>query len=343
MFGLFFVAPKDIFADAGSITKIKSLIVNLRSNIKANATLLGDTDRFDDSEKLVLWYSSSNNSCCCKTMSADGGKGAQQRGVDWKFTQNAMQWVMIETFYEFDETFQLANSVGSIDDAIQNPLEALRMQIKESQIFYNGIPINRSATIDSLVDGKKLKKVKADIFRRVVNGDGVISSSLIGSIVKFRGTVCSRVWSAPKATASEVDEFIKNDICRTLGIRLQILTDSLVDNVLVQNEVLINEPPRRVYFPISIDNVQFCEYIFPNEMPKTVVMQIKEVLDVDVRSDQIQSSLELVAETITPVETKKEVVTSHLKPNDSSKIYVIGIFAALIILALSILVHFMIK
>lgn len=343
IFGVFIVASKEIFSDAPGLVKLKSLIINLQHNIKVNATLRGDTDTFDAGEKLILWYSSSNNSCVCKAMSSDGSKGAQLKGIDWKFVTKHVQWVMIETYYEINEMFQLPSGTKDTEAAIKQPLNSITNEIMGSRIFYNGTPLDSTATLESLVEGKKSKEIKADIYKSLEKNEIVTPVQLIQSVIKFRGTLASRVWVPVKATAGEVEGFIKDDICRTLGIRLQILTDSLVDDKVVDNDVLINEPPRRIYFPIKYENIQFCEHLFPNETAKTVLSQIKENLDVDLKVDQIITTVEAVAEVPTVSEKKSEQVDSAVKVKDNSKIYIIGVVAALLVLLLSIVIHYAIK
>lgn len=344
VFGVFFVTPKDIFSDASGLLKIKSLIFNLQYNIKANATTLrGDTDGFDGGEKLVLWYSSSNNACSCKAVSAEANKGAQLRGVDWKFIGKSTQWVMVETFYEIDEIFHLQKGAKNTDEAIKYPIEKLTKEILNSRIFYNGVPQEMSSTLGSLLDDKKLKEVKADIYKPQTKNETVLPVESIQSVIKFHGTISSRVWVPTSTSFVAVDDFIKDDICRSLGIRLQILIDSLVDDKVTDNEVLINEPPRRIYFPIKLGNIQFCEYLFPSETAKTVLTQIKENLDIDLKSDQILTNLELIAEAPIINDTGTEQVDSTTKAKDNSKIYIIGIIAALVVLLLSMLIHYTLK
>lgn len=130
------------------------------------SSLYGNTDDFDEGEKLVLWYSSSNNSYLCKSVSSDGSKGAQFKGVDWKFVSKPVQWVEIETFYGFDDVFQLAASGKSTEEAIRAPLGRLTTRIFESTILYNGVPTAKDDTLEALLEAKK--SVKADIYQTTV-------------------------------------------------------------------------------------------------------------------------------------------------------------------------------
>lgn len=141
-----------------------------------------------------------------------------------------------------------------------------------------------------------------------------------------------------KTQSTHIDTFVKADICRSLSARLQILSDSLVDDKLLDEELTINEPPRRVFYTLNRhDPVQFCDYLFPSEPVKAILQQVNEQLDLSVKVDQIQAKVEEVAE----VKAEEEAPKSKVAVRDLSRLYIIGIVAAIIVLLLSILVHFL--
>lgn len=105
---------------------------------------------------------------------------------------------------------------------------------------------------------------------------------------------------------------------------------------LFNAEVTITEPPRRVFYNLNKQiPVQFCDYLFPSETVKTVQQQTKDFLDLDLKPEQIQIGVEQVAEA----PQKQEDKNSGKK--DSSKVYILGVVVALLILLLSILVHYL--
>lgn len=186
--GVFVVGPKDVFADTAAVQKLKTLIVNLQqwvplsfyfvansfnffinSTIKGNQMLLGDSDEFDDGEKLVLWYSSSNNSFTCKTFSGDSTKGAQLKSVDLKFHQKLSQnWMTFETFYKLDELLPIEDvEEASNEDVLTLPLKCLGEILHKSKVFFNGAPRDASEEVEKLTTDSKI--VQAQIFRTCVS------------------------------------------------------------------------------------------------------------------------------------------------------------------------------
>lgn len=160
------------------------------------------------------------------------------------------------------------------------------------------------------------------------------------------GFLSSRTFLPLKSTISEAEAFIKQDILRTLAARVQILSDSLVDSKVPVGEVVINEPPRRIYFPITSnkDSIIFSDYLFPNESIETISQQIKQNLDVHLKPDQIQLHVEIVCDHQVQAEQKESDDKSAKSQNNSEgekrKMYVIMIIVAVLVLIVSIVAHF---
>lgn len=159
-----------------------------------------------------------------------------------------------------------------------------------------------------------------------------------------QGFLSSRTFLPTTATISEAEAFIKQDILRTLAARIQILSDSVLDTKINVGEVVINEPPRRIYFPITSnkDSIQFSDYLFVHETVETVLQQIKENLDLTLKSDQIQTNVEIVCDhqTQSDKEMKDKTSEGAKVSGDKGKIYLIMIVVAVLVLILSIVAHF---
>ncbi|XP_063701968.1 protein odr-4 homolog [Culicoides brevitarsis] len=346
--GVFVVGPKDVFSDNAGVQKLKSLIVNLQHTIKGNKVLLGDSDSFDDGEKLVLWYSSSNNSFACKNFSGDSTKGAQLKGVDFKFQPKlAQNWVTFETFYKLNEHLAIEDvENASNEDVLMLPLKYLSGALDKSKVFFNGAPYDASETVEKVTNDSRT--VQAQVFKICdpVETENLESKSVekADHTIMAQGFLSSRTFLPLKATLAEAEAFIKQDILRTLAARIQILADSLVDTKVTVGEVVINEPPRRIYFPIAAkDSLLFSDYLFPNETIDTISQQIKQNLDVTLKPDQIQLNVEVVCDNQTSQKEHKSKDDKSAKGHQqaaSGKIYFIMIIVAVLVLILSIIAHF---
>lgn len=147
--------------------------------------LLGDSDEFDEGEKLVLWYSSSNNSFTCKTFSGDSTKGAQLKGVDFKFHQKLSQnWVTFETFYKLDELLPIEDvEEASNEDVLTLPLRCLSEILHKSKVFFNGAPRDATEEVEKLTTDSK--SVQAQIFRTCVSIEKLLISPFFNSYTRL--------------------------------------------------------------------------------------------------------------------------------------------------------------
>lgn len=155
------------FQNSVCLKTVKILI--FFSTIKGNKILLGDSDNFDDGEKLVLWYSSSNNSFSCKSFSGDSTKGAQLKGVDFKFHQKlAQNWVTFESFYQLCEMLPIEDiEKASNEDVLMLPLKYLGDVLDKSKIFFNGVPHDKETEVEKLTTNNRV--VQAQIFKTCVS------------------------------------------------------------------------------------------------------------------------------------------------------------------------------
>lgn len=305
--------------------------------------LLGDSDSFDEGEKLVLWYSSSNNSFSCKNFSGDSTKGAQLKGVDFKFQPKLSQnWVTFETFYKLNELLAIED-VDKVtnEDVLMLPLKHLTGVFDKSKIFFNGAPYDKTEEVGKIPTNEN-KLIQAAIFK-ICDATTEKQVEKANHTIMAQGFLSSRTFLPIKASIAEAEAFIKQDILRTLAARIQILSDSLVDTKVTVGEVVINEPPRRIYFPINSaakDSILFSDYLFPNETIETISQQIKQNLDVTLKPDQIQLNVEVVCDNqTTQKEQKLDQKRAGGKPN-SGKMYFIMIIVAVLVLIASIVAHF---
>lgn len=113
--------------------------------------------------------------------------------------------------------------------------------------------------------------------------------------VKYSGLVSSRIWCHPRCSIRDVQQYIKNDIIRSLAARIQIHIDAtlVASDEDIAEPILINEPPRRVF--LSSKNgtgIEYSDYLFRGETKEQSMRQAKEVLDLNVELDDIDVEVE---------------------------------------------------
>lgn len=156
----------------------------------------------------------------------------------------------------------------------------------------------------------------------------------------------------------DIEKFIKQDIIRSLTTRLQIYYDALLANddggTMCEHEANLNNtmPPRRVFYPIQKNsNVFFNDYLFSNEFEDTTVKQVKDVLDFDIEQSAIITKAEVYLEpALNTSGNNDSTLSDSNKANDSltaketNRILLVGgIAAAILILIISVILHFVFK
>lgn len=215
---------------------------------------------------------------------------------------------------------------------------------KRSLYEYDDEVLDRNLSISMFVPSDSSAQPNSELLS---GKDSVVK--LPGS-VSFSGIVSSSVWMHNSCKLSDAHNAIRSDIMRSLQARIQICCDSL-DTDTVEDRILISEPPRRVLIP-SKSKVCFSDYIFNGETVSEAVLSAHEVLDLFIEEDKIISDIEH------PADNSDECKILHNAKSGESILYssrdqsnqghrdtntimiVSGIVVSLLVLLLSLLIHF---
>lgn len=258
----------------------------------------------------------------------------------------------------------------NIEVQFQKTIDTVRSNLTASEIFLQNECVEDGQTLESYI--KQTRQVqqrkttpaeetfKATIFLPVkcqtTKGQRVHIKEFNGTI-RLSGVISSRVWCNPKNTIGDVKRFIREDIMRSLMARIQVYCDGLTEPNISNDAIFISEPPRRVYFnvnTIGLRPIQFSEYIFRGETPTVAAAQAKQILDLDVVSDSIMADLEGVPEDETfsdtsfELQTHKEKLLRAAEQSASNRdltrtMYMLGISVGLLVLLISVVVHYFMK
>lgn len=111
--------------------------------------------------------------------------------------------------------------------------------------------------------------------------------------MKYSGIVCSKIWIHTKQSVQDVQQFIRNDVLRSISGRLRIYMDAFaITEPEPETKVLLVEPPRRVFFELKSGPILFSDYVFRCEDDDTVMQTAKAILDVDLEADNIFGNIE---------------------------------------------------
>nr|QMS80357.1 odorant receptor [Histia rhodope] len=160
--------------------------------------------------------------------------------------------------------------------------------------------------------------------------------------IHFSGVVSSSVFMYPKATVNEAIASVKQDIVRSLASRFTMHCDALIDdNLLPEEKVCFNEPPRRVLVPVGA--LHLCDYLFPGEAPAEALLSVRELLDLHITEADVVCDIETPADTSEFDALDRDTSSEELlaSPQEASQfMYITGICFAMLVLFISIIIHY---
>ncbi|XP_063621481.1 protein odr-4 homolog [Cydia splendana] len=353
--GIFITSDEDIFEDPNCFSRVKTILNYTYKSLSTNPYMYGNCPGV--TERLVLHMSTNTKVLTCKSVEVGSVKNVLTRPVDWKFLPKPQQWQRLDCYFEFDDVYPVIvkKSGISVKQQFQQILESAQKTIESSVMFIDGELKTGSEALENLNKKKKLKtnakvtqqealksmQVSLFVPFETCLPETVEYLECDGSI-HFSGVVSSSVFLYPKATVSEAITAVKQDIVRSLASRFTMHCDALIDdNLLPEEKVCFNEPPRRVLVPVG--SLFLCDYLFPGEAPAEALLSVRELLDLQITEADVVCDVETPADTSEFDALDRDASSEELlaTPQEASQfMYITGICFALFVLIVSILVHY---
>ncbi|XP_075970610.1 protein odr-4 homolog [Anticarsia gemmatalis] len=354
--GIFITSDEDIFEDPNCFSKVKSILNHIYKTQNVNEYMYGNCP--STNERLVLHMSTSTKVLNCKSIEVGpGNKSTVIKPVDWKFLPKQQQWQRLDCYYEFDDVYPVIvkKSGISVKQQFQQILESAHKTIESSIIFIDGELKDGSEVLEQLFKKKKPKNNSKQVQQEPPKSMNVslfvpFENSLPETVeylecdgsIHFSGVVSSSVFMYPKATVSETIAAVKQDIIRSLASRFTMHCDALIDdNLLPEEKVCFNEPPRRVLVPVG--SLYLCDYLFPGEAPAEALLSVRELLDLQITEADVVCDLETPADTSEFDALDRDTSSEELlaTPQEASQfMYITGICFAMLVLIISIIIHY---
>ncbi|XP_045493553.1 protein odr-4 homolog [Colias croceus] len=352
--GIFVTSDEDIFEDPNYFSKVKSVLNYTFKAQNANPYMNGNYPH--SNERLILHMCTSTKVLTCKSVEVGTGNKTSIKPVEWKFLPKPQQWQRLDCYYEFDEVYPVIvkKSGISVKHQFQQILESAHKTIESSVMFIDGELKEGSEQLEQLNKKKKVKnstKSAQDVLKSMhVSLFVPFENSLPETVeylecdgnIHFSGVVASSVFMYPKATVSEAIAAVKQDIIRSLASRFTMHCDALIDdNLLPEEKVCFNEPPRRVLVPVG--SLYLCDYLFPGEAPAEALLSVKELLDLQITEGDVICDVETPADTSEFDALDRDTSSEELlaSPQEASQfMYITGICFAMFVLIVSIFVHY---
>ncbi|GBP04393.1 Protein odr-4 homolog [Eumeta japonica] len=302
--GIFVISDEDVFDDPNLYTKVRMILSYTFKILETTAYMYGNHP--DTNERLVLHMSTSTKVLNCKSIE--------------EILQSAHK--------------SLHSSVMFIDGELKESTDNLEQFVKKKK--------NKSNS-KSTQEVDPTKSMHITLFVPIEHSlPAVVEYMECDGSIHFSGVVSSSVFMDSKATVSEVHEAVKQDILRSLASRFTMHCDALIDdNLLPEEKVCFNEPPRRVLVPVG--SLYLCDYLFPGEAPAEALLSVRELLDLNITEADVVCDVETPADTseFDALDRDASSEESLASPQEANRfMYIAGIGFALFVLVLSIVIHY---
>ncbi|XP_067612960.1 protein odr-4 homolog [Eurosta solidaginis] len=311
---------------------------------------------------LFLAYSTVSKRAVCKAY-IHNTSGGTFESVKYNYLDKPNQWHAFECLYDLDDIFPIFDDTQkiNIENQFQHAIYATKRKLSGCEIFIENTCVDDSLSVEVFVAGNRKRasneNFKATVFlavKRHHNNEKSVKVRKFNGTIRFLGIISSRIWCNNKNSLGDAKRFIRNDILRSLAARVQVYCDGLTDPHVSNDAIFISEPPRRVFFSIFVDGamnpIQFSEYIFRGEAPTVAVAQAKQILDLDISTENIVADLEGLPDD----EIISDISLSHLPKTSSQAIfnspkyltrsmYILSIAVSLLVLLLSVWLHYLLN
>ncbi|UYV65066.1 C1orf27 [Cordylochernes scorpioides] len=264
-----------------------------------------------EKERPILHLQPSSNKYTCKTFDITDSKGpGAGKTVEWKKAPSPLSWRQLEAQLGLDHrlTVPARQSRASLLRQLETSLEPLMAALLADfmlVILEKRRDIIHTMRSDALTFGYHLEcSILLDISGQ--SKEGYIASSVCVCVdlshcvvqensqevqvvessaeMQIKGTVQGRAFVRPQATVGEAIQALKQDIFRSLLVRLEIQCGDLlaIDEEHHDPEV-IHELPHRAHAPLPHSGgLTVCDYLFHGDSPSDSIQVFHDLLYISV-------------------------------------------------------------
>ncbi|CAF91298.1 unnamed protein product [Tetraodon nigroviridis] len=253
-------------------------------------------------EYVILHINPRTKTTTCRTFNVRDLK-SPWKSADWKYQSSVCSaWTTVSCCLNVDIMLPLPDrraGVESMEACLKEGLQVWARQIQEGFCLFNGKRIPEDVELTS---GQKRN------VRQTVNAQLIIPlenqrlSNLVqqcGGSVSVRGAVHSRVFlqgGKPKSKLAE--KLLKRDVVSTMATRVFMMVEDLLTSEGARTDKQEDfNLPHRIFCPMNTTwPVCACVYQFTDEGPADLIERLKEMLDIDVTVNDLDTTQEIPAE-----------------------------------------------
>lgn len=287
-------------------TTLRQLVFSVE-NLISSERLWSPVDD-DVSDCVTLHINSKTRKTVCRTFDTKDPKSIA-KPADWKYQSGVCSsWTTLSCCLHVDIVLPLPtgkNNAEIMDRCLKEEIQVWAKKIESGLCLLDGKKLPDDT---ELATGQRRNVKQAYTVQLLLSPYEQRLTDVVqqcGGSVSVKGVIHSRAFlHSNKPKAKQAEKLIKRDMLSTVATRVQMLVDELAtaeeqskSRDKKQTEQLIF--PRRIFCPVKGRGpVCVCDYQFSDEDPSEVTERLKEMLDIDAAEDGIDTSQEIMSESI---------------------------------------------
>lgn len=301
--GFYISAPSDYSTKQQAL--LRQILFAIFKTISKNQKLTSGTK-----ERILLNICTITSKIVCRTFDVTDFKSFAIP-ADWKLQSGNKRWQHVRCQIAVDIKFPIKKENGSLglQKQIEIGLLPFLKSIQEAHALLNGLQRESDELLDTSIESKKSKKKQSsdksnrflgewhnvELFIPLENNNDINPETLdCACMMTCKGAVQCRAYIHGKATVGDAINALKEDIIRSVIARCEIHCEDLL---LIEEEqkdpLVVHELPRRVFACLPQGDICVCDYQFHSDTASDSLDAFKELLDLDLSEQDIDTSCEV--------------------------------------------------
>ncbi|XP_074659679.1 protein odr-4 homolog [Tubulanus polymorphus] len=314
--GVYAAAPQSVMEKA--LTRLRQIIYAVYKILNKNSLITTTTADGFSNERIVLQICQTTRKVLCKTFDGEN-RNDSLRASDFKYqTSLTDRWLTLHTRVAVDHSFvipvesksekffnQLQSGLSDFSENVQASVGTVDGILRDSNepLFVPKQTEPTGGGGGKKKGGKKQQQqnenfdrsqlsFNVDLFLQMLVPTDPAPVQDIVNRFHMRGTMQARAFVHNKATVKEGLQALKTDIIRGMKARCDLLYEDLLDAKEDDTSSTAMETPMRVFTHLPGQTCGFCDYLFTDETPQDVIDRCREILDLDLDLENIETNLE---------------------------------------------------
>ncbi|XP_033732011.1 protein odr-4 homolog [Pecten maximus] len=301
--GIFALAPPNMMQ--ASQVKIRQILFAIHKTL-VRGQIVPDEGAITD--RILLQICSTTRKYTCRSIDV-GDPKSSFRPADWKNHSGGDHWICLQSDIAIDLkipvparsqnlTFlkQLQSGITPYCKRLCGGIALFNGKLREpTETLDQSEPKGRSKGRDKGQTTQQIQEIK---FCIKPEADGVSETRVLENVAKMAvcGCIHSRAYVYGKAEVRDGIKALQTDVVRSLMARCELLYEDVID--VVEEESVLKElynTPVRVFGKLPGTQLDFCDYMFPDEKMEEVTDRIQELLDISITEEKLDLTSERMA------------------------------------------------